>query len=311
MSFIKRVPLAQIGWQFADKRCKSGISVGTSLLDGDYRSSWEFYKLPQRSMLVSSLAYLKSGKLPPGLMLPMDLQGRYLLPFTRDVIRESIRNISHLQNFEDSIFNRSYDVICPLPSSKGVASAPNVEVALHISQAISVNEGAHVGPPIEHLVSRVKPMITKSTETDRSIRRDRDAPRIMHFDTMKVLVADHEVANKRILLYDDVVTYGNTSEAARNLLLTKGAAEVDIISVFSTGPVMRSRVYEDVGQDVDVGEDITDQMTRFRLKQSSTVDKEEYKWKDVQMNTKQWHQSLGYWIEDRFPELIPNIIIDV
>lgn len=71
-------------------------------------------------------------------------------------------------------------------------------------------------------------------QTSRSIRRNPDAPRIMHYDTLSVDKAfAGDVQGKSILLYDDVFTWGNTSEAARNLLLLLGASEVDVLTYFS------------------------------------------------------------------------------
>ena len=244
---VGRAPLCQIGWQFADNRVASRLCVGNALFDGDYRTSWEFYRVPQRLALVSSLSYLKGGEtnLPRGLMIPTSSDGRYLHALAHDVISETKHNLNSVTFPHDmqSVFHRAYDVIVPLPSSKGPASPPNNDICRVISRALGgVNDA---GPPIEHVIKRTRPMLVKSTKADRSTRRNPDAPRLMHFGTMSIEPSLLDsIKNQKILLYDDVYTWGNTSEAARNLLLLAGASEVDILTVFSTGPMSRAATYE-------------------------------------------------------------------
>jgi hypoxanthine phosphoribosyltransferase len=301
-----RLPLCQIGWSFQDLRTKSGLCVGSALLDGDYRTTWEFYKIAQRSMLVSSLAFLKGGQVPNGLMVPYDTQGKYLLPYICDVISESKKNVNLLNS--QTVFNRTYDCIFPLPSSKGPANDPNINAARAIAKSLSPHSGGDAGPPIVNLLDRSVPMKTKSTATCRSIRTNPDAPRIMHFDTLRFSeIAD--VKGKRILLYDDVVTWGNTSEAVRNLLLLSGAAEVDLITCFSTGPMMRAANYSCAIPGFDAKSNFN--ADSFKLVSSCAVSKDLLKWTGIQETHKEWHALLGQWIDKRFPELVPNDIIEV
>ena len=115
------------------------------------------------------------------------------------------------------------------------------------------------------------------------MRNAKDAPRKLHISTMLLNEKfKGSIKGKRILLWDDVVTWGNTSEGARNLLLlagthhllmrqantlmsyrlqvstsyltgfhvshlsltSTGAERVDIVSGFSTGSVIRTYKYE-------------------------------------------------------------------
>ena len=79
------------------------------------------------------------------------------------------------------------------------------------------------GPPVAEMVLRVQPLKIKSTKLPKSVRNAKDAPRKLHLSTM-LLNNDfmNDIAGKSILLWDDVVTWGNTSEGARNLLLLAG-----------------------------------------------------------------------------------------
>jgi hypothetical protein len=118
----------------------------------------------------------------------------------------------------ETLFARRYDLVVPLPSSQGPrASPPNVDNV----------------PRVDHALLRTVPMATKSTKLYRGDRIARDAPRLIHFGTMHV-DGDDRVRGARILLWDDVITCGNTSEAARNLLLLAGAHCVDLLTAFSS-----------------------------------------------------------------------------
>ena len=79
-----------------------------------------------------------------------------------------------------------------------------------------IAKSLHKSPCIVPFINRHSPMAIKSTKTNRYDRMNRDAPRLMHYDTMSVESAlASDVKGKSILLYDDVFTWGNTSEAAR------------------------------------------------------------------------------------------------
>jgi hypothetical protein len=324
-SKMRRIPLSQIGWSFVDRRC--GPCVGTSVFDGDYRLSWDFYHLSQRIAMVSCLAYLNGGKenLPPNLVSPRSEDGRYLHGLTRDVLRESLHQLRMGRlapsSHQETVLSSQYDAICPLPSSKGPASAANIAMAKTIASSLSPVHKSDGGPPVVlPFVVRHTPMPSKSTKTPKFIRADRDAPRIMHFDTMSLepSLVD-SIRGKSMLLYDDVITWGNTSEAARNLLILAGASRVDVITIFSTGPLMRGAEYEYLGSSPDtdgfkqrIKEQSSPKLTKedFRLLSSHLAQKDLLPWSE-QSDHKSWHTSLGHWIEDHAPEIIPNDVIDV
>lgn len=306
-------PLVQIGWEIVDGRCKNGFSHGLAIFDGKYRSSWDFYKVPQRLAMVSSLAYLKEGKLPPGLMIPMTMDGRYLKHYIPDVIRESMIQRKHLQMPFDhksgmTVLDKRYDVVCPLPSSRGPPSVPNREISQIIAKALGGPSTNDNGPHVEELICRHSPMTVKSTSTPRYVRTNPDAPRLMHFDNMSISGEHVEsIKGQSILLYDDVVTWGNTSEAARNLLLLAGAAQVDCMSCLSTGDVMRAAQYERDATFKDGNSTTTTaESEKFKLVHSQLVGKEYLRWGEIQPDINTWHRLFGEWIEERFPELIPN-----
>ena len=169
-----------------------------------------------------------------------------------DIVVASRQRLQSILETEDgviypphSIFNRSYDVIVPLPSSGGPgASESNKTAALAVASAFSPIPGDDGGPTLEEMVLRVQPMRVKSTKTDRHLRKHRDAPRRLHFSNMLVNESlIEQIKGTKILLWDDVCTWGNTSEAARNLLLMAGASRVDVITAFSNGPITRAHTY--------------------------------------------------------------------
>lgn len=137
---------------------------------------------------------------------------------------------------DESVFTREYDFVVPLPSSQGPASENNTQVAALVAKAFRAKT--------LEAVQRVKPKLQTSL-THPALRKRLDAPRLMHFDSMRVnpesLTA---LRGARVLLYDDIVTYGSTSEAGRNLLLLAGAARVDTIFAFSMGPHLQTAVYD-------------------------------------------------------------------
>jgi phosphoribosylpyrophosphate synthetase len=210
-----------------------------------------------------------------------------------------------------TIFHRKYDIICPLPSSKGPASDSNMRCAMMLSKAFG--GGMNNGPPVEFAINRHSPLLTKSTQTSAEIRRNIDAPRIMHFSTMSVeksLLSS--IKGKKILLYDDVITWGNTSEAARNLLLILGASEVDVFCVFGTGPSLQQNVYEfEPGNDSLTAEELicSSNMSPkyFKLKENTDLKKHILCW-EGQKNLKEWNEHFGRWIADFHPEYVPNDI---
>ena len=146
----------------------------------------------------------------------------------------------------DNVFSRDYDIICPLPSSKGHASLANTSVAQAVASSLDCF------PLLVKWVARAVPMAVKSTKSPRSMRMNKNAPKLMHFCTMVLEEeARGKIEGKKVLLYDDVMTWGNTSEAARNMLLLAGAKEVDVLTVFATGPLMRAATYELVEEGKD------------------------------------------------------------
>jgi hypothetical protein len=264
----------------------------------------------------SSLAFLKGGadQLPRGVVLPLTVDGRFIRRYASDTIKASRDNM-HLLNRPDSsfetVFQRQYHIVCPLPSSKGPASPSNMALATTIASSLTSSPAAAV----HSLVLRHRPMETKSTSTDRFVRMDKDAPRNMHFDT---IVIDKqyltEIHGASILLYDDVFTWGNTSEAARNLLLMLGAAEVDVLTCFATEPAYRSSIYDltdDAGAS-GVSDIVSDAKLmgkeKFQLKQSTFCEKHILGWHQSQESFKAWHDNTFTYVKQYFPEFVPNDI---
>jgi hypothetical protein len=296
------VPLCTFGWSGNDSRTASKITLGSALLDGNYQTYWEHFGVAQRAVLGASLAFIKGGNVPRGIRVPFVASGRVLLNYVYDSVSNSIECSNQLG--QDNIFQRKYDLICPLPSSKGPATAPNIECANMLSKAFG-------GVPVEFVVNRHSPLPVKSTNTSAEIRQNKDAPRIMHYSTLSIEPSLMNcVKNKKILLYDDVITWGNVSEAARNLLLILGAAEVDVFCVFATDPTVHQKMYEFVGGN-EKAEDVLccSKMSPeyFRLTQNTILMKEILPWRD-QKSYKEWNDVFGRWINEFHPEYVPNDI---
>lgn len=237
-------------------------------------------------------------------MQPFTSDGRFLQRFAYDTVSASLTGklvAGSSVNPSMSIFNRKYDLICPLPSSKGPASLSNMQVAQVIASAFN-DHGHFISSPIKlvPMVERFKPMKCKSTAEDRNVRRSKDAARIMHYDNMQLHPEfAKDVAGQSILLYDDVFTWGNTSEAARNLLLMAGAVEVDLITCFSTGDIFRSSIYEKISEESS--------SESFKLVKSTLTEKIPLEW-EQQKSLKEWHSHLKDFIKQHFPEFVPNDI---
>lgn len=321
----RAAPLSLTGWCFDEPRDSlNQIGCGAALLDGDDRTSWPHFGVPQQYALAGTLAFLKGGLdgLPKGVTFPPAADGRLACTLLFDVItasREASKKMveSGLPMYpEHTIFDRSYDLLVPLPSSVGPgASENNKTAAMAVSSAFSPVIGGDGGPPIEEAVLRVQKMKVKSTKTDRNLRKHRDAPRQLHFSNMllsKALV--DQIQGQRILLWDDVCTWGNTSEAARNLLLIAGASRVDVITAFSTGPVTRAHTYSVNENPTDsplvvgqVGD--TPDKNNYEQKASILVSKELIEWEVTEKGPlREWHEALGEWVEANFPHFVPNEI---
>ncbi|CAD7970823.1 unnamed protein product [Amoebophrya sp. A25] len=330
-------PRCLTGWSFDDNRDQvSGLVVGNALLDGDYRSSWPHFRASQQLGLANTLAYLKGGfdELPRSVIEPPTSGPHLPETLVYEMIRESRRAAqARFRNVSDStasqsdeiessypketVFSRMYDMICPLPSSKGVASNANHRMAHVVARAFgssledndqTISFGEH--PVSLALCRRKHPMECKSTKLDRDKRQNRDAPRLLHFSTMALdKQACKDLYGRCVLMWDDVVTWGNTSEAVRNLLLLAGAARVDILSAFSTGPAMNTYVYEvKAGRDSEAvlfGEPDSD---AFQKRCVSMVAKSPIDWTPhcLESPTKVWHDDLGKWIESGWPAFVPN-----
>lgn len=316
------IPRALRAWEFCEPRDRTdGVACGSALLDGDYRTSWPHFSVAQHLALAAVLAYLKGGvdALPRGVIMPPVDDGRLPHALIYDMIRHA-RAMSEAPTYPaHHIFQRHYDLVVPLPSSKGpAASVSNTDMARVVSRALSPVEGGDGGPPVSSLVLRTIPLKTKSTALPQGIRQARDAPRKLHLSSMR-LDADEKteeaVRGASILLWDDVVTWGNTSEGARNLLLLAGAARVDVVSAFGTGPVMRAATYRLAeGRDAHsvlygrVGD--VPNPDDFVLEQSLSVMKEAVEWPlqaDEDM-VKVWHDTLGEWVCTGWPHFVPNNI---
>jgi hypothetical protein len=309
------LPLCAMGWQAREARTRSGWTVGNALFDGNYRTSWEHYDVSVRQAMTSSLAYVKGGKdkLPNNLMIPMTTDGRFLHHYIQDVMGASRSQCERLRSVlkgrpTQTIFSRKYDIICPLPSSKGQAAIGNQRITQSMAMALGITA-------VEPLILRFRPMAVKSTDTDRPLRVDRDAPRLMHYSNMMVnkeFVGD--IRGASILLYDDVFTFGNTAEAARNLLLLLGAAEVDVMVCFATGLLYKSTEYgiDRLPDGIDVATALTssDHMSPelFELVDCRTEQKDVLKWHSHQETLKQWHDLTKAYVRANFPEFVPNDI---
>ncbi len=143
----------------------------------------------------------------------------------------------------------------------------------------------------------------------RNIRRSKSAVSDMHLSNMAINPALFDsIKGRSILLYDDVVKYGNTSEAARNLLLLAGAKAVDVVTVFATGPLIRPvtlTLANEMAQD-KFRKGLADS-SMYHVVSHSVVEKMELVWPE-QPNLKTWHARFGAWIEDRWPAYVPNDI---
>lgn len=204
-----------------------------------------------------------------------------------------------------AVFDRKYQVVCPLPSSKGPPSKANSDVAKTMAATLN-----HF-PQVLNLIVRHRPMHIKSTELDRSTRARVDAAKLIHYDNISVdPLYVKDIKGMSILLYDDVFNWGNTS--ARNLLLLLGAAEVDVLTCFSTGPVFRATTYGCSLDSNDIPSVISDPLKMskdlFSLTGHTLVEKEFLKWPHHQETMKQWHDLTLQYIQQKFPEFVPNDI---
>lgn len=327
---VRPAPLALTGWSFDEPRDEvNQIGCGSALLDGDYRTSWPHFGVPQQYALAGTLAYLKGGLegLPKGVTFPPSADGRVACTLLHDIVvasREAIANknsSSEPMYPEHTIFDRSYDLIVPLPSSGGPgASESNKTAAVAVASAFAPIVGGDGAPPVEEAILRVQPMKVKSTKTDRNLRKHRDAARQLHFSNMLVSQAlVDQLKGLHILLWDDVCTWGNTSEAARNLLLIAGAARVDVLTAFSTGPITRAYTYSVTGnlnqspavKSPVIAGNVGDQpnLESYKQEASVLVSKELMEWETTQKGPlREWHDALGSWVEANFPHFVPNEI---
>jgi predicted amidophosphoribosyltransferase len=205
-----------LGWSCKDYRSKSKLYIGNALLcGGENIQDWNHFDVPQKQTLHSALDFLKGRD---------SSSETETLDFLANVIGNSVENTPE---GKCTIFQRQYDVICPIPSSKGPVSIPNLKTAQMLSKSLLAQ------PQIELLVNRHRPMKLKSEMTDKSVRMEIDAPRKLHYSSMSIESSLlNSIRGKKILLYDDIIAWGNVTEAARNLLLILGAAEVDVFCVF-------------------------------------------------------------------------------
>jgi hypothetical protein len=299
------------GWSFKETRV--GLACGNALFDGDYRTSWPHFGAVQQMALSATLSSLKGGieSLPRGVVLPPVDDSRLPHAMVFDVIQKSRELAAALKDPEypqASVFTRSYDVVAPLPSSKGLASHSNVLMAKAVSKAFT-DSGGDAGPPIEHLVLRRSPLPVKSTKLQRDVRNRRDAARLIHFDTMSLNPqCKSAIRGAKILLWDDVMTWGNTSDAARNLLLLGGAAQVDTITAFNTGQMARAHEYV-VAEGMDPEQVLfaeSPNKESFSLKSVQFLEKVVIDWNEEAHSIKQWHDDLGEWVSQGWPHFVPN-----
>ena len=128
---VRPAPLALTGWCFDEPRDKvNQVGCGSALLDGDYRTSWPHFGVPQQYALAGTLAYLKGGLegLPKGVTFPPSADGRVACTLLYDVIVASRQALADRGDDEPmypeyTIFDRSYDLIVPLPSSGGPSAS--------------------------------------------------------------------------------------------------------------------------------------------------------------------------------------------
>jgi hypothetical protein len=245
--------------------------------------------------------------------------GMFLKELASEVVERSRMELSSLRTVPKgfrTVFDADthYDCICPLPSSKGQASEPNISFSKVLAKCFG-------DIPVKHLILRSAPMKVKSTRLSASVRRSPDATRQIHYDTLDI---NPELRNwiqgKSILMYDDVCTWGNTSEAVRNLLLIMGAEQVDLITAFSTGPIMYASEYA-FKAPTDSKMDLKDYLTGsgrlkaptkelFEMVSRQAVEKHILTW-DSQPNEKSWHDTFGKWISQRYPDMVLNDGVDV
>ena len=290
--FLSSNILCAYGWEAADPRTRSGKTFGNSLLDG---KTWKQMDVNVRLVLTSSLCYVKDGmeNLPIDLQSSPTLNGNYFLhklayDSTLETLKTGLLIPDKNLNPSMTIFNREkYDFICPLPSSKGPASTNNLAIANTISAAFRHHYNTSTDFRVQQLITKFQPMTIKSTATPKALRKHSDAPRQMHYDSMCVnedAVKQGMIKDSKILLYDDVFTWGNTSEAARNLLLFEGAAEVDVITCFCTGKLCRSSIYDRLIQDKNSKE-------AYVLKKSTLIKKFDLCW-NGQNGIQEWKRQI-------------------
>ena len=146
------------------------------------------------------------------------------------------------------------------------------------------------------------------------ISNDSDAERLSQFESLLVNPQyAKDIKGMRILLYKDVFNRGNLSEAARNLLLFLGAAEVDVVACFSAGQAHRSAIYSLKPELKGTAEELLTNESRmtkdlFILQDSEYFMKRMLMWGDQKWSLRKWHDSMYLFIEDFFPEFVPNDI---
>jgi hypothetical protein len=120
-----------------------------------------------------------------------------------------------LNNHLATHFDESW-TICAVPSAIANRQTPLYALATEVSEEIGMGDGSD--------------LVTRQIDIPRSNERQRHDKR-WHFNSIQV---DPEVAGRKILLLDDVVTTGTTLSAIGQMLMEEGAATVSAITLAET-----------------------------------------------------------------------------
>ena len=134
--------------------------------------------------------------------------------FIAEVFGESLANL-----YRKSYFNA--DCLCFIPMTAKAKKKRGYNQSQLIANALS----KHIGVPVLELVSKEK-------ETKRQAKLNREE-RLKNLKGCFKPKSKKEIEGKTILLIDDVLTTGATSESVANVLKNKGAKAVYLLTVAS------------------------------------------------------------------------------
>jgi DEAD/DEAH box helicase domain-containing protein len=111
----------------------------------------------------------------------------------------------------------TFDVIVPIPSSKaGLISEGSKLVTSNISQAFKIENGTGI-------LKRIKSVKESHKHGTRPIS-----------EHLKTITCENYVQNKRVILFDDIYTHGNTAAACITKVLEKNPSNITLITLGKT-----------------------------------------------------------------------------